>query len=167
MNFLFYPKHKINIDNEKQKQKQQQVIKIKDTVPFSVKLTEGFVVSISNEYSILIATKLPFNDSPLYRFIIKFNSLNIPDVLGRFDERGISELLKKDLIKILLHKTVTLKNVITNNYKVFFADVYINNLHINEWMIQERFAVHESHIRPRNWLSYKLDGLSYKLAGTY
>lgn len=157
MNFLFYPKQKINIDNEKQKQK-QQLIKIKDTIPFSVNLTEGYVVSISNEYSILIATKLPFNDSPLYRFIIKFNNINIPDVLGRFDERAIAELLKKDLIKILLNKIVTLKNVITNNYKVFFADVYINNLHVNEWIIQERFAVRESHIRPRNWLSYKLDG---------
>jgi len=129
MNFLFYPKQKINIDDTNSinsstnsinsstnsinstTNSTTNIIKIKDTIPFSIKITEGYVVSISNKYSILIASKLPFVDSPLYRFIINFNGITTPDNYNIFNQKNIGELLKTELTNILLHEVVILKKI--------------------------------------------------------
>jgi hypothetical protein len=167
INHLLYPKQKIISDTEiknkstnpnNQTNKINPIITFKDTVSFTINITEGYVINISNDYSILVASKLPFIDSPLYRFIIKFNNLNTPDILGRYDERGVANMLQKVLANLLLNKVVTLSNLKFNKYNVIYADVYVKNLCVNNWIIEERYAVHESHIRPKNWLDFKLNG---------
>jgi hypothetical protein len=133
---------------------EQKIIKIKDTQVFKLPITTCQVISVSNDYSILIATTLCDNGT-LYRFIVRFNNITTPDRYGSFDERSISNFSKKELTHLLLHKIVTLKNINYYKYDEISADVYLYDLCINTWLINERYAT-ENNIKPVNWLSYKL-----------
>ena len=48
---------------------------------------------------------------------------------------------KKALENLILHKIITLKNVDNEKYGRILADVYLGDIHINEWLIKERYAV--------------------------
>ena len=41
----------------------------------------------------------------------------------------------------ILNKHVTLKNVATEKYGRVLADVYLDDLHLNQWLLDERYAV--------------------------
>jgi hypothetical protein len=142
--------------NEKSDKSETKIIKIKDTQVFKLPITTCQVISVSNDYSILVATQL-FDNGTLYRFIVRFNNITIPDRYGSFDERSISNFSKKELTHLLLHKIVTLKNINYYKYDELFADVYLDDLCINTWLINERYATTENNIKPVNWLSYKLN----------
>ena len=40
-----------------------------------------------------------------------------------------------------MNKNVTLQNVKNEKYGRILADVYLDDLHINKWMIDQKFAV--------------------------
>jgi hypothetical protein len=165
LNFLFYPKNNaISNDNSikrtKTKDADEERITLKDTVPYTLKLTEGYVINVSDDYSILVASRLPFVGSPLYRFIIKFNGIYPPNRLGSKDARHIASLFRTEMIKLLLNKSVILKNIITDksNCTQYYADVYKEDLDINNWILENRFAIPDNYIAPNNWIVYKLSG---------
>jgi endonuclease YncB( thermonuclease family) len=55
-----------------------------------------------------------------------------------------------------------LKNVDNEKYGRVLGDVYLDDLHINEWLIKERFAVRYdggAKKSPESWLQYKQNGI--------
>jgi endonuclease YncB( thermonuclease family) len=49
--------------------------------------------------------------------------------------------IEMNYLKMILHKNVTLKNLHNEKYGRILADVYYDELHINEWLITNRMAV--------------------------
>ena len=137
-------------------------IKWEDTVEFTFPIQEGVVIKVYDGDTITIAAKLPYIESPLYRFPVRLNGLDTPELKGNTDDEKTAAKQARDaLSQLVLHKKVTLKNVQNEKYGRILADVYLDNLFINDWLIKERFAVKydggTKHI-PSSWLKYKIVG---------
>ena len=56
---------------------------------------------------------------------------------------------------------VTLKNIQSEKYGRILADVYLGELHLNEWLIKEKYAVRYdggTKVSPASWLKYHVTG---------
>ena len=133
-------------------------IKWEDTVEFTFPIEGGRVIKVYDGDTITIASKLPFDNSPLYRLSVRLNGIDTPEIKGKTDDEKIAAKQVKDaLSKLILHKYVTLKNIQTEKYGRILADVYIGELHINMWLITEKYAVNYdggTKKTPESWLKY-------------
>jgi micrococcal nuclease len=142
--------------------KKINIIKWEDTTAFTPPIAGGQVIKVYDGDSITIAGYLPMYNSPLFRFSVRLNGIDTPEIKGKTEEE-ISEAKKtRDaLSNLILHKEITLKNVGTEKYGRILADVYLDNLHVNEWLIKEHYAVkYDGGTKkpPKSWLKYRLTG---------
>jgi endonuclease YncB( thermonuclease family) len=134
----------------------------KDTIPFVPPISKGFVIKVYDGATITIASKLPYADSPLYRFSVRLNGIDCPEIKGKNnDEKQCAILAKNEMTEMVLHKEIILKNIQTEKYGRILADVYVNDLHVNQYMIEKRLAVKYdggTKISPSSWLDYYYKG---------
>jgi endonuclease YncB( thermonuclease family) len=134
-------------------------IKWEDTIPFTVPINGGKVIKVYDGDSITIAAKLPFENSLLYRFSVRLNGIDTPEIKGKNeDEKEAAKNARDALSKLILNKYVSLKNVDNEKYGRILADVYLDELHINDWLVKERYAVRYdggTKKPPTSWLNYK------------
>jgi len=137
-------------------------IKWADTIEFTFPIVGGRVIKVYDGDTITIASKLPFQDSPLYRLSVRLNGIDTPEIKGKNeDEKTAAKNARDDLASIILNKYVTLQNIQSEKYGRILADVYINELWLNEWMIKERYAIKydgKTKKSPESWLKYRLTG---------
>ena len=136
----------------------------KDTISFVPPINQGYVIKVYDGDTITIAAKLPYKESPLYRFSVRLNGIDCPEIKGSNEnEKQCAQLAKEEMSKLILGKVVHLKNVATEKYGRILADVYLGDLHLNEHMLEKRFAVKYdggTKICPINWMKYYLKGES-------
>jgi endonuclease YncB( thermonuclease family) len=134
-------------------------IEWKDTIEFTFPIEGGRVIKVYDGDTITIASKLPFDNSPLYRLSVRLNGIDTPEIKGKTeDEKTASKLVKDELSNLILNKRVSLKNIQTEKYGRILADVYIGELHINQWLITEKYAVKYdggTKKSPESWLKYR------------
>jgi len=139
-------------------------IKWDDTVEFTFPIQGGRVIKVYDGDTITIASKLPFVDSPLYRLSVRLNGIDTPEIKGKTeDEKTAAKQVRDVLSNMILNKYITLANVQTEKYGRILADVYIGELHINEWLVSERYAVkYDGGAKkvPDSWLQYRLSKLN-------
>ena len=103
------------------------VIKWEDTVEFTFPITGGQVIKVYDGDTITIATKLPFNDSPLYRLSVRFNGIDTPEIKGKSeDEKNAAKSARDALSGLILNKLVVLKNIQSEKYGRILAEVYMD-----------------------------------------
>ena len=158
----------IVIEKEKEKVKekvkeieiQKRIIKWEDTTAFTMPITGGQVIKVYDGDSITIAAYLPIENSPLFRFSVRLNGIDTPEIKGKNeDEKAAAKDARDALSNLILHKEVILKNVGTEKYGRILADVYLNDLCINDWLIKEKYAVKYdggTKVAPASWLEYRL-----------
>jgi endonuclease YncB( thermonuclease family) len=133
-----------------------------NTVEFIPPIDSGIVIKVYDGDTITIAATLPIINSPLYRFSVRLNGIDTPEVKGSTeDEKTAATEVKNILTTMLLNKKVVLKNLQNEKYGRILADVYLNDLCINEWLLRERLAVkYDGGTKkiPSSWLRYKLIG---------
>lgn len=133
-----------------------------DTVEFVFPIQEGNVIKVYDGDTITIAAKLPYSESPLYRFPVRLNGIDTPELKGQSDDEKTAAKQARDaLSQLILHKKVTLRNIQNEKYGRILADVYLDDLCINDWLIIERYAVKYdggSKQIPSSWLKYKMVG---------
>jgi endonuclease YncB( thermonuclease family) len=134
-------------------------IKWEDTLSFTVPINGGKVIKVYDGDTITIAAKLPFEDAVIYRFSVRLNGIDTPEIKGKTDdEKEAAKNVRNALTELILNKNITLKNVNNEKYGRILADVYLDDLHINEWLVKERFAVRYdggTKKTPDSWLQYK------------
>lgn len=134
----------------------------KDTVKFVPPVKKGVVIKVYDGDTITIASKLPYPESLLYRFSVRLNGIDCPEIKGEDEnEKQCAKIAKQEMSKLILNKIVTLKNVETEKYGRILADVYIEDLHLNKHMIEKRLAVTYdggTKISPKNWMNYYCKG---------
>lgn len=147
---------------EVKKVKEEQ-IQWSDTVPYVPEITEGYVIKVYDGDTITIASRLPYESSPLYRFSVRLNGIDCPEIKGvSKEEKECAQIAKQVVTELVLNKHVTLKNVTTEKYGRILADVYVetdknNLLHINNYLLEQRLAVKYdggTKKTPKNWMHY-------------
>ena len=115
-----------------------------DTVPFTFPITGGQVIKVYDADTITIASKLPYDASPLYRLSVRLNGIDTPEMKGKdvsAEEKEAAILARNFVSNLVLHKYVRLENIESEKYGRILADVYLGDIHLNELIIKERYAV--------------------------
>jgi len=128
----------------------------KDTTPFVPPISCGQVIKVYDGDTITIASRIDMPNSPLYRFSVRLNGIDAPEIHGKTTcEKEAAIYARDQLENLLLHRFVHLKNQKTEKYGRILADVYLGDLHINAWLIDEKLAVPYdggTKMSPESWL---------------
>jgi endonuclease YncB( thermonuclease family) len=134
----------------------------KNTIEFVPPVEKGIVIKVYDGDTITIASKLPYPSSPLYRFSVRLNGIDCPEIKGKDEnEKQCAQIAKQEMSDLILDKIVSLKNVQTEKYGRILADVYIGELHVNKHLIEKRLAISYdggTKISPTNWMNYYCKG---------
>jgi endonuclease YncB( thermonuclease family) len=137
----------------------ETLIKWEDTVPFTFPITGGQVIKVYDGDTITIASRLPYDGSPLYRLSVRLNGIDTPEIKGKTaDEKQVAKEARDALAGLIMNKQIRLENVESEKYGRILADVYLGYLHINQWLIDNRYAVAYdggTKQRPENWVEYR------------
>jgi len=133
-------------------------ITYKDTIPFIPPLTEGKVIKVYDGDTITIASKLPFDQSPYYRFSVRLKGIDCPEIKTKNTEEKQCAILIRDLLKdLLMDKIVTLKEVELEKYGRILAVVYLDEVNLSDLLCEKHMAVKydggTKHC-PENWMTY-------------
>jgi len=113
-----------------------------DTVAFIPDISEGYVIKVYDGDTITIAQKLPYSESPLYRFSVRLAGIDTPEIKGKTEvEKTAAKKAQQALEQMILKKNVVLKNVKSEKYGRLLADVYLGDVHLNKWMLDNNYAV--------------------------
>lgn len=134
-------------------------VKYEDTVSFVFPIKYGKVIKVYDGDTFTIAAKLPNTTGPMYRFSVRLNGIDTPEIKCKTDDEKIAaKQAKNALANLILNKYVTLKNIQTEKYGRILADVYVGELHVNMWLITEKYAVKYdggTKKSPESWLNYR------------
>ena len=140
------------------KKQNNEIPQWKDTIPFIPPVNSGICIKVYDGDTITIASKIPMKNSPMYRFSVRLNGIDTPEIKGKTkDEKECAILARDSLSELILNKKVMLKNVKTEKYGRILANIYIDEIHINDWMIHNRYAVKYdggTKVSPKSWLKY-------------
>jgi len=117
-------------------------IEWKDTIKYVPPVTVGKVIKVYDGDTITIASTLPYPNSPIYRFSVRFAGIDTAEIKGKTTEERDLAIKSRDILHLKIYgKMVQLKNVSLEKYGRILADVYLDDLHINTWMLEHGFAV--------------------------
>jgi endonuclease YncB( thermonuclease family) len=113
------------------------------------------VIKVYDGDTITIASRLSFQNSPIYKFPVRLLGIDCPEIKGSTEnEKALAKTARDALASKINGKTVTLKNVSTEKYGRLLADVYLDIENINQWMLNNNYAVKYdggTKSRPDNW----------------
>ena len=142
----------------------ETIIKWEDTVEFTFPINGGRVIKVYDGDTITIASKLPYNESPMYRLSVRLNGIDTPEMKGKGisdEEKEAAKQCREIVHKLVFNKFIKLENIQSEKYGRILADVYIDDIHLNELLIKERYAVKYdggTKIKPSSWVKYRLTG---------
>jgi len=134
----------------------------KNTVPFVPPLGTGHVIKVYDGDTITIASSLPFPNSPIYRFPVRLNGIDAPEMHGKSeDEKEAAKNAQQALERLILHQDVVLKHVQTEKYGRILADVYLGDINLNKWLLDNHYAItYDGGTKrsPKSWLKFQATG---------
>jgi len=117
-------------------------IEYKDTCPFVVPVSSGKVIKVYDGDTITIAARFPGAKGPIYRFNVRLNGIDSPEIKGGTPHEKELAIKSRDALSlVIMGKIVDLKNVSTEKYGRVLADVYLGNVNMCEWMLENGHAV--------------------------
>ena len=126
-----------------------------NTIGFVPPVSRGKVIKVYDGDTITIASKLPYIDSVIYRFSVRLIGIDAPEIKGSTDiEKKLAKVSRDALHKLIFGKIVRLENVGTEKYGRLLANVYLDDINISKWMIQNGYAIAYNggrKIRPNDW----------------
>jgi len=130
-------------------------IEYKDTIGFVPPILVGKVIKVYDGDTITIASKLPNTENPIYRFSVRLNGIDSAEIKGKTaNEKRLAIEARDKLHELIFGKMIHLKNISTEKYGRILADVYLDDLHVNQWMLDNGLAVPYdggTKIRPAEW----------------
>ena len=113
-----------------------------NTTPFVPPIKSGYVIKVYDGDTITIAAKMPYMNSPIYRFSVRLNGIDCPEIKGKtITEKELAINARDALANKIMRKNVTLQNVSLEKYGRLLADVYCEGVHMNQWMLDKKFAL--------------------------
>jgi endonuclease YncB( thermonuclease family) len=113
-----------------------------NTTPFVPPIKSGYVIKVYDGDTITIAAKMPYMNSPIYRFSVRLKGIDCPEIKSKsFIEKELALNARDALANKIMRKNVTLHNVSLEKYGRLLADVYCEGIHMNQWMLDNKFAL--------------------------
>jgi len=138
----FFKKNKSITPTQIQQQTVNNNITWDSTQIYIPPVEKGCVIKVYDGDTITIATTLPPYHSTMYRFSVRLKDIDCPEMKSHNkEEKELAQIAQKKLSDLVLHKTVHLKNVKLEKYGRLLADVYLEDLHLNNYMITNKLAV--------------------------
>jgi len=138
-------------NSEKQKEKEKAKENFSDNIddwewkttkPYIPPVNGGKVIKVYDGDTITVASKLPYPASPVYRFQVRINGIDSPEMHGNGANERIMAIASRDaLSEKILGKMVSLRNVTTEKYGRVLADVFFEEQNMGIWMIDSDLAV--------------------------
>jgi endonuclease YncB( thermonuclease family) len=126
-----------------------------NTTPFVPPITNGKVVKVYDGDTFTIASKLPNTTEPIYRFSVRLNNIDAPEIKGKTaNEKELAKKARDALSSLILNKIVTLQNITTEKYGRILADVYVGDINVSDWLVFHNYAVYYdggTKERPDEW----------------
>ncbi len=117
-------------------------INYKDTLAFIPPVKFGKVIKVYDGDTITIAARLPFEGSPIYRFSVRLAGIDSAEIRGGSkNETEIAKIARDALYKLIFGKVIELRNNGKEKYGRLLADLYLGELYINQWMVDNGYAV--------------------------
>lgn len=117
-------------------------IEYKDTTRFVPPIVLCKVIKVYDGDTITVASKIPNTNLPVYRFSVRLIGIDSAEIKGNtINEKKAAIEARDALNKLLFGKMIVLKNVQTEKYGRILADVYLDKLHINQWLLDNHYAV--------------------------
>lgn len=106
-------------------------------------IKSGRVIKVYDGDTITIVSRIPNSrDKSMYKFSIRLNGIDTPEIKTKNeDEKKIAKLAKSTLYHKIYNKQVILKNVQLEKYGRLLCEVFLNDLHLNQWLLDQRLAV--------------------------
>ncbi len=132
-----------------------QNIEYRDTTPFLAPIYYGKVIKVYDGDTITIASLLPNTTEPIYRFSVRLNGIDTPEIRGKtIAEKELAIYVRDALYEKIYGKMVELRNVANEKYGRVLAEIYLDGENINQWLVEQNFAVAydggKKH-RPASW----------------
>jgi len=125
-----------------------------NTIGFVPPITRGKVIKVYDGDTITVASNLPY-DSLIYRFPVRLIGIDSPEIKGSTEvEKKLAIISRDALHELIFGKIVRLENVGTEKYGRLLANVYLDDINISKWMIENRYAVSYNggkKNRPNEW----------------
>ena len=77
-------------------------INMTEVKPFIPPITSGFVVKVYDGDTITILSKLPYKDSALYKFSVRLNGIDCPEIKGETAKEKLRAQLARDELSKLI-----------------------------------------------------------------
>ncbi len=94
-----------------------------------------------------------------YKWSVRFRGIDTPEIKGKTpDEKQAAIIARDALSNKILNKKILLKDVKYDKYGRLLADVYLNNLCLNKWMLDNRYGVEYdggTKHTPESWIEYQ------------
>ena len=114
----------------------------KNSVPFIPPVSYGKVIKVYDGDTITIATKLYYDPVTVYRFSVRLRGIDSAEIKGKTaEEKELAVIARDALIAKILGNMVELRNVGVEKYGRLLADVYLGDVYINGWMLENKYAV--------------------------
>lgn len=129
-----------------------------DTISYIPPITYGKVIKVYDGDTITIATKLPYEGSPIYRFSVRIDGIDCPEMkTNNHNEHVCANIAKQKVCNMIFNKIVLLKNVKLEKYGRILADVYLHDISVGEMLCKCNLAVKYdggTKKSPEDWLEY-------------
>jgi len=105
------------------------------------------VLKVHSGDTITIATHLEICSSPtpilpptnkIYRFVIYLDSICAPKIIQIQNDTGL--LSKNALSELICGKIVQIQNLTCDKYGKLYANIFVDNIHVNEWLLKYNYA---------------------------
>jgi endonuclease YncB( thermonuclease family) len=111
--------------------------------PYVPNISHGKVIKVYDGDTITIASKLKNStDDKIYRFSVRLLGIDSAEIKAKtVFEKNLAITARDALREKIMDRIVELRNITIEKYGRLLADVYCDGVHINEWLLQNGFAV--------------------------
>jgi endonuclease YncB( thermonuclease family) len=114
----------------------------KSTIEFVPPISLCKVIKVYDGDTITVAARLPNSIGPIYRFQVRLLGIDTAEIKGgSANETIIAKQTRAALSELIFGKIVKLKNCHNEKYGRILADVYLDDMHVNKWLIDNNYAV--------------------------
>jgi len=104
-------------------------------------IAKGKVLKVYDGDTFTIVTKL-YKTDQVYQFQVRLNGLDTAELKGTKDKvKKMSIIARDKLSELIFNKVVSFKNISYDKYGRLLADVFINDINVNKWMLDNNLAL--------------------------
>lgn len=112
-----------------------------NAVPYIVPLQMGKVVKVYDGDTITVVSKFP-NDNKMYRFSVRLRNVDTPEMTSHDPVEKEKAIKARDALHgLIMGKIVLISNTANEKYGRILADIWIDNTHVNKWLIKNKYGV--------------------------